>query len=81
VDDTLIMASDRQTAEAIKELMRSKFEMTDVEDADKVIGIEIFRVKGGLCLGQPTYTKMMLEEAELWDIDTSKLPGVEFVML
>ena len=75
VDDTLILASNRQTAEAIKELMRSKFEMTDVEDADKVIGVEIFRVKGGLCLGQPTYAKMMLEEAELWDIDTSKLPG------
>jgi hypothetical protein len=48
------MASDRQTADAIKELMKSKFEMTDVEDADKVIGVEIFRVKGGLCLGRLT---------------------------
>jgi hypothetical protein len=47
--------------------------MTDVEDADKIV--EIFRVKGGLCLVQPTYAKMMLEEAELWDIDISKLPS------
>lgn len=74
VDDTLIMASNRKTADAIKELMRSKFEMTDVEDADKVIGVEIFRVEGGVCLGQPTYSKMLLEEAGYWDISTAKLP-------
>jgi len=68
------MASNRETAEAIKELMRSKFEMTDVEDADKVIGVEIFRVEGGVCLGQPTYSKMLLEEAGYWDVETAKLP-------
>ena len=74
VDDTLIFASSKELADAIKAAMRQKFEMTDVEDADKVIGVELFRVEGGLCLGQPVYTKMMLEEAGYWDVDLDKLP-------
>ena len=74
VDDTLIFASRKELTDEIKKAMRQKFEMTDVEDADKVIGVELFRVKGGLCLGQPVYAKMMLEEAGYWDVDTSKLP-------
>ena len=74
VDDTLIFASSKALANQIKDLMRSKFEMTDVEDADKVIGVEIFRVEGGLCLGQPTYAKMTLQEAGFWDVHNEKLP-------
>jgi len=74
VDDTLIFANRKELTDAIKKAMRAKFEMTDVEDADKVIGVEIFRVKGGICLGQPVYAKMMLEEAGYWNVDTEKLP-------
>ena len=74
VDDMLIMASTRAAAEEMKNMLRSKFTMTDVEDADKVIGVEIFRVKGGICLGQPTYAKTVLEKSGFWDVDASKAP-------
>ena len=74
VDDMLIMACSREAAEAIKDMLRKKFTMTDVEDADKVIGVEIFRVKDGICLGQPTYARTILQKSGFWDIDITKVP-------
>jgi hypothetical protein len=66
VDDMLILADDKTIAAEVKEMFRGQFNMTEVEDADKVIGVEIFRVKGGICLGQPTYAKTLMEKADLW---------------
>lgn len=74
VDDMLIMACSREAAESMKNMLKSKFSMTDVEDADKVIGVEINRVQGGICLGQPTYSRTILQKSGFWDIDVSKVP-------
>jgi Reverse transcriptase (RNA-dependent DNA polymerase) len=62
VDDILIASKDIDSIKRIKSLLRSSFKMTDFEEVETVLGIQIKRdMKNGiLTMGQENYVKKIL---------------------
>ncbi|CAA7024020.1 unnamed protein product [Microthlaspi erraticum] len=62
VDDILIASVDKGEVHKLKALLKSEFEMKDLGDSKKVLGMEIVkdRVKGGLWISQESYLMKVL---------------------
>ncbi|KAH9754792.1 Integrase catalytic domain-containing protein [Citrus sinensis] len=63
VDDMLIASKNRDEIERLKKQLASEFEMKDLGDAQKILGMEIRRDKnnGSVWLTQKSYLKKVLE--------------------
>ncbi|KAH9666242.1 Integrase catalytic domain-containing protein [Citrus sinensis] len=63
VDDMLIASKNRDEIERLKKQLASEFEMKDLGDAQKILGMEICRDKknGSVWLTQKSYLKKVLE--------------------
>ena len=71
VDDLLLMASDKKLILQMKEMMNTKFKMKDLGEAKHIIGLQYEKIeKDGIYVGQPEYTKTLLENYNMWNIDT-----------
>lgn len=62
VDDMLIASRNKSEIERLKQKLSSEFEMKDLGDAKKILGMEIQRdrAKGKVCLSQKAYLKKIL---------------------
>ncbi|KAH9689071.1 hypothetical protein KPL70_015335 [Citrus sinensis] len=69
VDDMLIASKNRDEIERLKKQLASKFEMKDLGDAQRILGMEIRRDKknGSVWLTQKSYLKKVLERFSMDD--------------
>jgi hypothetical protein len=82
VDELLIACADKTTLDAIKKALSMKFEMKDMGEARKCLGLEIFRCRkdGILSVSQSKYAKMVLARynmAEIYGANTPMECGID----
>jgi hypothetical protein len=71
VDVLLIMCTDETILDELMGLIKKSFKTRDMGDVDKIIGMEHVRFKNSIYVGQPSYTKKVLEESGNWTLHTS----------
>lgn len=59
VDDILIASKNKSEVQKLKVLLNSEFEMKDLGEAKKILGMEIERdrVRGRMCISQESYLR------------------------
>ena len=69
VDDMPILIPDQETGDLVREILKEKFEIHDLGDATKVLGMEIScdEESGAITLTQQTYIEKLLERFEMKD--------------
>ena len=67
VDDNIIITNSKESRDAIKTKFREKFQITESDTAEHILGLQTYKLNGGTYIGMPVYIKKMLEEANLWD--------------
>jgi hypothetical protein len=82
VGDLLIASADEMTLDAIKKALSLKFVMKDMGEAQKCLGLEIFRCRknGVLSMSQSEYTKTVLARYnmdEIYGANTPKECGID----
>lgn len=60
VDDLLLFASTQQLCDKMKKNLRSEWEVTDLGEPSKIIGIEIAREKNSITISQKQYIQNIL---------------------
>jgi Reverse transcriptase (RNA-dependent DNA polymerase) len=70
VDDLLIACADKSVLDTIKRALSIKFEIKDMGEAQKCLGLEIFRCHkdGILTVSQSEYAKMVLARYEMAEV-------------
>ena len=83
VDDILIAAQNKGEIEVLKKLLSSEFEMKDLGDAKKILGMEIYRdkVAGKLFLSQKTYIQKILQKFGMANSKPVSTPFVKSIRL
>ena len=71
VDDLLIMCTDEAILDNLMGLIKQSFKTKDMGDVDKIIGMEHVRFDNSIYVGQPSYTRKILEQSDNWTIHTS----------
>lgn len=76
VDDILIISKEKAKVENLKNLLRAEFEMKDLGEAAKILGINIRRnrQKGKLTLIQEDYINKVLKKFSMEDAKITKQP-------
>ena len=76
VDDMLILAKDQSEVNKLKAQLSSEFEMKDLGQAKKILGMEIRRDRraGKLWLTQTNYIKKVLERFSMADAKAVSIP-------
>jgi hypothetical protein len=72
VDDILICSPDKGAIERTKQVIRSRFDIKDLGNAEWVLKVQIKKLSGGLFLCQETYLIETLKSFDMWDIPESK---------
>ena len=69
IDDMLIASKNRSSIDKLKVQLSSKFEMKDLEEAKRILGMEIEteRVKGRVSLTQKAYLQKVLQSFLIGD--------------
>ncbi|CAJ2668093.1 unnamed protein product [Trifolium pratense] len=69
VDDILMASSDKQEIQQLKEKLNGEFEMKDLGNAKRILGMDILRdrSKGELFLSQHDYLKKVVERFRMTD--------------
>jgi hypothetical protein len=72
----LIASADKTTFDAIKKALSMKFEMKDMGEARKCLGLEIFRCRkdGTLSVSQSEYAKTVLARYNMAEIKGANTP-------
>ena len=66
VDDLLLMCTDEDILDKLVLLIKDNFKTRDMGEVDKIIGMEHVRFDNSMYVGQPSYTKMILEQSNHW---------------
>ena len=66
VDDNVMISKSKAIINEIKAEFRKVFKVTDTEEAENVLGLQIYKIKGGTYLGQPVYAKKILDDSGFW---------------
>ena len=68
VDYTLITSKSRQTINKLKNQLSFEFEMKDLGEAKRVLGMEIDRVRKNdkVCFSQEDYWQKLLQKFNIW---------------
>ena len=74
VDDMLIIGSDDDMIKSTKNILKSKFDMKDMDPSDVFLGIKISRTSNGLILSQTHYIDKILGKFNRDDNTVSKTP-------
>ena len=74
VDDFLVTGTDEEIENSVK-LLKEKYTITDVGDANFIIGIKIDRIGNGYLLHQERYLMDILDKFGLSNCRYSKIPG------
>ena len=62
VDDMLIVGSDDKMIKSTKDMLKSRFDMKDMGQADVMLGMKISKTCNRLILSQSLYVDMILEK-------------------
>ena len=62
VDDMLMIGSNDKMIRSTKDMLKSRFDMKDMDLADVILGIKIARTQNGLILSQTHYVDKILEK-------------------
>ncbi|KAJ3280983.1 hypothetical protein HDU79_011201, partial [Rhizoclosmatium sp. JEL0117] len=63
VDDILIASNSHDAIQMVKDLLKSKFTITENDNANWILKVQIERINGGIWIGQPNYATEVLKEA------------------
>ncbi|KAH9659867.1 hypothetical protein KPL70_024018 [Citrus sinensis] len=76
VDDMLIASKYKSEIERLKNLLKAEFEMKDIGNAKRILGMDIIRDRsaGTLFLSQEKYIKKVLERFEMQDCKPVQTP-------
>ena len=76
VDDMLIASKDMSRIKDLKEKLKSEFDMKDLGNARKILGIEILRVRkeNRLCLYQSKYLSKLVDRFEMKNSKPANVP-------
>jgi hypothetical protein len=74
VDDLLLFATSDELIEQIKSDLRTEWEMTDLEEPTKIIGVEITQTKDAITISQRMYIESILEREGLKEINSVATP-------
>ena len=72
VDDLVILSNAKTLTENVKTLIRTRFPIKDLGEAQWILKIQITKVHNGIWMGQKAYAKQILTEFGYWDIPESK---------
>jgi hypothetical protein len=65
VDDILIVHIDQKSGDEVKKHLSSRYQMTDLGEAPKFLGLEIGRTADGITLGQEDYINTIVRRFQL----------------
>lgn len=74
VDDLVIATADIKTMNSLKNYLRSKFQMTDLNDIKYFIGMRITRTNDKITLDQNKYLQTVLQKFNMQDCKPQKTP-------
>lgn len=76
VDDMILAGSHRRMLDEVKEMLKSKFELTELGEPRKFLGVEVERDrnKGTISLGQNRYVENILKRMQLEGADVHSAP-------
>ena len=74
VDDLLLFASSDKLMEQTKSNLRTQWEVTDLGEPTKIIGIEITQIDDSITISQKVYIKSILEHEGLSKINSITMP-------
>ena len=74
VDDSLLFASSDSTMDHMKDTLRSEWEVTDLGEPSKIVGIEITRSDDSISISQTRYIENVLRKEEMNDANPIRMP-------
>ena len=74
VDDLLIFRTSNKVIEQIKNDLRTQWELTDLGEPMKIVGIEITRTKNCIKISQQMYVKAILKHEGLSNVNSVATP-------
>ena len=74
VDNLLLFATSDELMERIKSDLRTQWEMTDLGEPTKIIGVEITQTKNAITISQRIYIESILEREGLSEINSVATP-------
>lgn len=74
VDDLLIFSPSQSAINDIKQRIHDRFEIEDLGDCNKIIGIEVVRENGSIMIRQREFIHEMLRMYQMEDCKTEKTP-------
>ena len=83
VDDMIILSKDKAVIKGLKAKLKQEFEMKELGQIQKILGIEITRnrVDGRLCLKQSNYIQKIIQKFNLQDANNTSVPlGGHFLL-
>ena len=82
VDDIILAAETDELLAHMKAMVKSKFDVSDLDELDYFLGVSIDQSGNGIWLGQPAYTRRVLERFGMEDckpVSTPADPSVKLV--
>ena len=76
VDDMPVLVPDDETGDQVRDFLKEKFEIHDLGEAKKVLGMEVFRDRetGHVRLTQTEYIETLLKKFEMNDAKSAESP-------
>jgi hypothetical protein len=74
VDDSLLFASSDKTMAHMKETLRSAWQVTDLGEPSKIVGIEINRTKDAITISQQSYIENILRREGMSEANPVGIP-------
>ena len=78
VDDNLLLGSNKQLLGKLKKQLMDRFEMTDMGDMLRVLGMNVARDReeGTITINQKDYTEEIIQRYGMRDCNPAYIPGV-----
>ena len=78
MDDIILLGINKQLLGKLKKQLMDRFEMTDLGDVSKVLGMNVTqnRVNGTITISQKDYTEDILERYGMTNCNVAFTPGV-----
>jgi len=74
VDDSLLFTSLDQMMDHIKNMLSSKWEVTNVGEPHKIIGIEVTHTDNSISISQQKYIENLLHKEEMLNMNHTNMP-------
>src|SRR6202789_4023968 len=74
VDDSLLFASSDKTMEHMKKTLHSEWDVTDLGDPSKIVGIEVTRTDNSITISQQRYIENVLRNEGMAEANPTGIP-------